>query len=73
MPPFFLRDIPVPVSQPTVHMSRSPAPETGRWEYPVREYIGSMAGELARMARADGAESLGDLLDAAAEQAWRTP
>ncbi len=38
-------------------------------EYPAREYIGSMAAELAQMARWDGDEDLGKLLDAAAARA----
>lgn len=33
-------------------------------EFPVREYIGAMAHELAQMARWDGDEPLGCLLDA---------
>ena len=35
-------------------------------EFPVREYIGAMALELAQMARWDGDEVLGRLLDSAA-------
>ncbi|MBU2380346.1 MAG: hypothetical protein KJ824_14385 [Alphaproteobacteria bacterium] len=35
-------------------------------EFPVREYIGAMALELAQMARWDGDEALGRLLDSAA-------
>lgn len=35
-------------------------------EFPVREYIGAMALELAQMARFDGDEALARLLDAAA-------
>lgn len=42
-----------------------------RRDHPVREYIGSIAAELAQMARADGAEALGDLLEAAARQSVR--
>ncbi len=38
-------------------------------EFPVREYIGAMAVELAQMARWDGDEELGRLLDAAAARA----
>jgi len=34
--------------------------------FPVREYIGSMALELAQMARSEGDEVLGRLLDCAA-------
>jgi len=33
-------------------------------DYPVREYIGSMAGQLAMMARWDGDEVLAGLLEA---------
>lgn len=42
-------------------------------EFPVREYVGAMAAELAQMARWDGDEQLGSLLDAAAEMAGRPP
>lgn len=42
-------------------------------EFPVREYVGAMAAELAQMARWDGDEELGRLLDAAAEMAGRPP
>lgn len=47
------------------------APTTARrddqpTEFPVREYIGAMALELAQMARFDGDEALARLLDAAA-------
>ena len=35
-------------------------------EYPVREYVGAMAAELAQMARWNGDEPLARLLDAAA-------
>ncbi|RZJ44324.1 MAG: hypothetical protein EON87_10185 [Brevundimonas sp.] len=35
-------------------------------EYPVREYVGAMATELAQMARFNGDEPLARLLDAAA-------
>lgn len=38
-------------------------------EFPVREYIGAMAMELAQMARWDGDEALGRLLDSAASLA----
>ena len=42
-------------------------------DFPVREYVGAMAAELAQMARWDGDEHLGGLLDAAAEAAAREP
>ena len=35
-------------------------------EFPVREYIGAMALELGQMARWDGDETLGGLLDSVA-------
>lgn len=38
-------------------------------DYPVREYIGAMALELAQMARWDGDETLGCALDVAARLA----
>ena len=61
---------------PQVRFSPSSEPSTEtptsrRWDYPVREYIAFMAAEMAEMARADGAEALGDLLDAAVRQAAR--
>lgn len=46
-------------------------------EYPVREYIGAMAVELAEMARWDGDEALARILDSAAalaaERVQRAP
>ena len=42
-------------------------------DFPIREYMGAMAAELAQMARWDGDEELGRLLDAAAERAGRPP
>ena len=50
---------------PTKERHTSEAPT----EYPVREYIGSMVLELAQMARWDGDEPLGRLLDSAASLA----
>lgn len=44
---------------------RGSAPE----DYPVREYIGAMAGELGQMARWDGDETLGCALDVVARLA----
>ena len=38
-------------------------------DFPVREYIGSMALELAEMARRDGDEALAVLLEAAGQRA----
>ncbi|HEV2082829.1 MAG TPA: hypothetical protein VGR32_10300 [Brevundimonas sp.] len=40
-------------------------------DYPVREYVAAMARELALMARWDGDEALGKLLDGAADVAER--
>ena len=37
--------------------------------YPVRDYIGAMADELARLARFDGDEALTVILEAAANRA----
>ena len=42
-------------------------------EFPIREYVGAMAAELAQMARWDGDEKLGCLLDAVVEAAGRAP
>lgn len=42
-------------------------------EFPVREYVGAMAAELAQMARWDGDEKLACLLDSAAQAASRKP
>lgn len=44
---------------------RSEPSDDGADEYPVREYIGTMAAELARMARWDGDEALAHVLEAA--------
>ena len=48
-------------------------PDRGAAEFPVREYVGAMAAELAQMARWDGDEKLGCLLDAVVEAAGRAP
>jgi hypothetical protein len=40
-------------------------------EFPVREYVGAMAAELAQMARWDGDETLACALDIAADLASR--
>lgn len=40
-------------------------------DYPVRDYVAAMAGELARMARWDGDERLACVLEAAADLASR--
>ena len=48
------------------HPTRSP---TSPPDFPVREYIGSMARELAGMARRDRDDVLAALLDAAGERA----
>ncbi len=46
-------------------------PSAGAQDYPVRDYVAAMAGELARMARWDGDERLACLLEAAADLASR--
>lgn len=46
-----------------------PHEAAGADDYPVREYIGAMALELAQMARWDGDETLGCALDVAARLA----
>ncbi len=46
--------------------------EAQKTEFPVREYIGAMAVELAQMARWDGDETLAQMLDAAAVRAGET-
>jgi hypothetical protein len=48
---------------------RTPETEAGPTEFPVREYIGAMALELAQMARFDGDEPLAVMLGAAADRA----
>lgn len=54
----------------SIERSRPRRPEEAeRREFPVREYIGAMAVELAQMARWDGDEELGRLLDTAAARA----
>lgn len=42
------------------------APDEAETDFPVREYISAMALELAQMARWDGDEALGRLLDSSA-------
>jgi hypothetical protein len=56
-----------PISSTTGYPAHATEPE--RREFPVREYIGAMATELAQMARWDGDEVLGQLLDSAAARA----
>ena len=46
--------------------------DDGPAEFPVREYIGAMALELAQMARWDGDEALARLLESAASLAGET-
>ncbi len=55
----------------TTHQAspRSSEAETRAPDFPVREYIGAMALELAQMARFDGDEPLAVMLDAAAGRA----
>lgn len=60
------------MSQPVPNVAtsqRSRRIEKSEPEYPVREYIGAMAQELAQMARWDGDDALGALLDAVADRA----
>ena len=51
-------------AEPTRPAAETSAEAAG--EFPVRDYIGAMALELAQMARWDGDEALGRLLDSAA-------
>ena len=60
--------MPRPVSNAAISQ-RGLRIEKSEPEYPVREYIGAMAQELAQMARWDGDEVLGVLLDAVADRA----
>lgn len=54
------------VTTPAARAAADLSPRGGAPEdYPVREYIGAMAGELAQMARWDGDEALGRALDVA--------
>ena len=48
------------------------ASEDASSDFPVREYIGAMALELAQMARWDGDEALARVLDSAASLAGET-
>ena len=52
-----------------VHEQPPAASPASPIDFPVREYIGAMARELARMARWDRDEGLAALLDAAGERA----
>ena len=57
-------------SQPAESSPDHSLPRTGALdslpdEYPVRDYVGSMSAELARMARWDGDEALARVLEAA--------
>lgn len=51
----------VETAKPAAATSEAPNPE-----FPVREYIGAMAVELAQMARWDGDEALAQILEGAA-------
>jgi len=64
----------MPTSDPEAAPAFATRPENletdaGPPEFPVREYIGAMAMELAQMARFDGDEPLAVILDAAADRA----
>lgn len=48
---------------------RNPSNDLAAHAYPVRDYIGAMADELARLARFDGDEALAVILEAAANRA----
>ena len=52
--------------QPVALQTREPMQDS-----PIREYICSLATELAQMARTDGDENLGAVLDVAAALAQR--
>jgi hypothetical protein len=62
-------------------MHTTPRPESGAVptsgerpaDHPVREYVVAMARELASIARWDGDEALGKLLDGVADVAERSP
>ena len=51
---------------------RKPEAQDPATEFPVREYIGAMAQELAQMARWDGDEALAVMLEAAVGRAATT-
>ena len=55
--------MPEPASQDAISPDTAVG-DIGAADYPVREYIGSMAGQLAMMARWDGDEVLAGLLEA---------
>ena len=57
-------------SQP-VEAGGAPANVAAIRDHPVREYISALAGELAQMARVDGAPELAAVLEVAATLAQR--
>lgn len=58
------------VTTPAARKGAGRVPDSGSTQdYPVREYIGAMAVELAQMARWDGDEALGCALDVVARLA----
>lgn len=58
---------PAPYADAAKPDTRSDAPRNeGPADYPVRDYIGAMSAELARMARWDEDEALARVLEAAA-------
>lgn len=56
---------------PTTAIRAAPAPTDYLRDHPVREYVAAMARELAFMARCEGDQALGRLLDDAADVAER--
>ena len=53
----------------TLSADASPQSDPTMLEYPMREYIGGMTRELARMAREDGDEMLAVQLERASDRA----
>lgn len=65
---------PALVTTPAARAAGNPATDDRAvQDYPVREYICAMATELARMARWDGDEALGEALDVVAGLAAGSP
>lgn len=64
-----LASIPAAETGPANSAGRKAVVPPDLLDYPVREYVGAMASELAQMARWDGDETLANALDLAAELA----
>lgn len=57
------------IDDPASPQARRPAAPSSDNDYAVREYVGAMAAQLARMIRLDGDEGIAQMLELAARMA----